>query len=902
MLCSKIPFQESRRLLLAGMGALGLTRAMKAIAAPPQARAPVDQFMSPPADTRPLTRWWWFGGAVEREEIVREIQTMKRGGFGGFEIQPVYPLALDNPEKGIRNKPFLSPLFLEMVSVAARTAREEGLCADITLGSGWPYGGPHIPVDLASSHIVMKSFPASAFTAGLNLPPLSPGERDVAAFVGSSPNNAVQVRLDGTRAVFAADTRERTVYLVRQTPTRQQVKRATIGAEGLVLDHLNGQAVRRHLESVGEPLLKAFGGDGPHAIFSDSLEVYGANWTGDLLDEFSRRRGYDLAPHLLSLFHDTDISSDVRYDWSLTLSELVEERYLTEVSTWARTHKTLFRAQTYGIPALSLSSSRLVDLAEGEGADWRTASSTRWVSSANHIYGRRITSAESFTWLHKGAFRATPLDVKGEADRLLLQGVNQFVAHGWPYSPPQNAEPGWSFYAAAVFSEHNPWWPVMKDLNLYLQRLSWLLRQGENVADVAIYVPTEDLMASARPDKNISVNDELRRTLPAALLEAVIDSGFNFDFIDGKAILERGLHYQVLILPNVQRISPEVYERVATFAEAGGMVIAIGTAPWQAAGLADAQVAHQRVAALCAKLTSEEHPRLRETDEAQLCQTLLRLCSPDVGRLPKGVGFVHRRLQSGDFYFVANTTNVAVRAEPIFRDAAPTAQIWDAVSGQMRRYAPGQPLLLAPFGSCVVVFGEPAKGWAAPGPTAHEIDRSEVLADGWTLTLGLEGQVQQIRDFRSWTEDATQRNYSGPGIYRRLLNMTAGDLASAQIELDFGEGQPALPESLNGPGYVATYEAPVRDAAEVFVNGVRAGTVWCAPFRLNLRPFLRAGENHLEVRVYNTAINQLAGRPATDYGQLRTAYGDRFQAQNMTGLAPLPSGLLNNPRLLFRQA
>src|ERR1700722_8370197 len=35
------------------------------------------QFEHPPDDSRPLMRWWWFGVAVEKPEIRRELEEMK---------------------------------------------------------------------------------------------------------------------------------------------------------------------------------------------------------------------------------------------------------------------------------------------------------------------------------------------------------------------------------------------------------------------------------------------------------------------------------------------------------------------------------------------------------------------------------------------------------------------------------------------------------------------------------------------------------------------------------------------------------------------------------------------------------------------------------------------------------
>ena len=64
---------------------------------------------------------------------------------------------------------------------------------------------------------------------------------------------------------------------------------------------LSRSAVDEHLKIVGDRLMQAFGDMPPYAVFSDSLEVYGTDWTDDLLPEFARRRGYDLTPYLPEL-------------------------------------------------------------------------------------------------------------------------------------------------------------------------------------------------------------------------------------------------------------------------------------------------------------------------------------------------------------------------------------------------------------------------------------------------------------------------------------------------------------------------------------------------------------------------------------------------------------------------
>lgn len=110
-------------------------------------------FIDPPASARPMTRWWWFGGAITPEEITRELTFMRDAGLGGVELQPTYPVSVDDLKLGIRNTPYFSDRWFDLVRhVASETARL-GLQFDFTLGGGWPYGGPFIPVELAARRL-----------------------------------------------------------------------------------------------------------------------------------------------------------------------------------------------------------------------------------------------------------------------------------------------------------------------------------------------------------------------------------------------------------------------------------------------------------------------------------------------------------------------------------------------------------------------------------------------------------------------------------------------------------------------------------------------------------------------------------------------------------------------------
>src|SRR5258708_39733841 len=125
--------------------ALGLGGPASAQPAAPAGLAAIRRsFAAPPDESRPMVRWWWFGPFVTPEEIEAEMRRMKEGGFGGFELAVVYPMALDDPVAGLVNERYLSPGFLDKVAFASRKARELGLRMDVTIGSGWSYGGPDI--------------------------------------------------------------------------------------------------------------------------------------------------------------------------------------------------------------------------------------------------------------------------------------------------------------------------------------------------------------------------------------------------------------------------------------------------------------------------------------------------------------------------------------------------------------------------------------------------------------------------------------------------------------------------------------------------------------------------------------------------------------------------------------
>src|SRR5882724_6786959 len=142
-------------------------------------------FKDPPDDARIMMRWWWYGPAVTKAEIERELRMMKEGGIGGFEIQATYPLSPDDETAGIKNSPYLSDEFIEALRFTAEKAHELGLRMDLTLGSGWPYGGPQVPVNQAAGRLRYEHVKVNANSGRVKIPYLANGEKLTGVFLAN---------------------------------------------------------------------------------------------------------------------------------------------------------------------------------------------------------------------------------------------------------------------------------------------------------------------------------------------------------------------------------------------------------------------------------------------------------------------------------------------------------------------------------------------------------------------------------------------------------------------------------------------------------------------------------------------------------------------------------------------
>lgn len=913
------------------------------------ARADIDQlqknFQTPPDDARIMVRWWWFGPAVTPAGIDRELKAMKAGGIGGFEVQPTYPLVVDGGagDNAAKNIKWMSPEFLNLLGVTATKAKELGMRMDLTLGSGWPYGGPMFNQATDGTKALTTeavAVPAGARTAPAGLRTafaafagpggvaVGGGGRGGRGGGGAEDLSAFkQVPLvNGVAQLPAGFAGGQVVFFGTRGAGLTAVKRPAYGADGPVIDHLSARVVDKFIQLVAEPEIKACGPNPPFSIFCDSLEITGENWTDELLGEFKKRRGYDLEPLLPALIGNIGPkTADIRHDYGQTVTDMFNENFNAKFTALAKKYGSRFRIQGYGGPPAGEASYAFSDLPEGEGGgniNWRNFRATRYASSASHLMGQRLTSSETFTWVHGAPFRAVPVDFKGEADSHFLDGINQIDCHGWPYTPNSLPYPGASFYVGGVFDDKNPWYVAMPEVTGYMQRVSQMLREGTPANDIIVYGQDSDIWAGAGPGWG-SMNAAY--TGQTAVLDAVLDSGYNLDLMDDGMLEMKGkveggklvfgdVKYPVVLLNDPQNMPLSTARKLEVFAKGGGQLFWVSTRErtLHVPGYKATDADQAELTAIFGRLFGPGGPGKVTTTPQAFSQALGPILPSDFVAAPANqqIGAVHRHADGGELYFVANTSPQKQTVQATFRQTGMQPELWNPLNGKIRPLAVASKtatsttvsLDLDAYGSAVVVF----TGRQLPAPAAAATSSMD-LSTGWSVKFasgpGGSGAPVNMTQLVSWTTLPGMANYSGVATYEKKVTIPAA-MTKAGVVLSFGDtGAPdGGGGGRGGQGFAAPISGPVKDAAVVYVNDQRVGAAWCPPWQVDVTGTLKEGENTIRIEVGNTAVNYLAKAGWPNYNQraVDAAFppGNRFATPAAGAFAqPLPSGIVGTIKL-----
>ncbi|HEX2855450.1 MAG TPA: glycosyl hydrolase [Opitutaceae bacterium] len=862
------------------------------------------------SQTKPWSRWWWLGNIGTKADFTSEMEKYAKAGLGGLEITPIY--GVRGEEKRFTN--YLSPEWMAQLDHVLDEGQRLGLGIDMSTGTGWPFGGPWVTPDTSARHVVRKTFSVKGgerlaeLVTATDEPAVrvaGPRRVEIAELKDPVASNANQqdLSLDQVRfprrlvlqALVAHSATGEKIPLTDKVDSTgrldwvapagvwnlyaiflgwhgKQVERAGPGGEGDAIDHFSSAALAHYLKKFDD----AYAGHKANrlrAYFNDSYEVDDAtgesNWTPRFFAEFQRRRGYDLRDELPAFFgKDTaDKNARVMADHRETISDLLLEEFTVPWAKWAKTHRAIIRNQAHGSPANIIDLYAASDIPETEGTN---VVGMKLASSAAHVTGKPLTSAETATWLDEH-WVSTLGDIKRRVDTMFLGGVNHNCYHGTVFSPPGEPWPGHHFYASVELDPSNAIWADFDALNAYVARTQSFLQAGKPANDILLYYPIHDVWAQrgngAMPHFGSGGGGAARGGNQNNLGQDLLNRGYTFDFVTDRllagvtfaegSLQSGGNRYRVIVVPETKFMPLETLERLYALADAGATVVFHKNLPDDVSGLGKlmARRSEFQVHKEAIKRGTPRENGITELawnrgrvllgDDMEKLLTHARVARESF--VDQGIRFERRTLGGGFVYFLLNSGNAPVEGWFPLSVGAKGAALFDpmtAASGVAAirtaadrtevflKLAPGETVIVKTFAAAP--SGSAYSYWNAAGSP-------QPLQGTWSVKFTAGGPALPAEissdELKSWTEFAgdAYKSFSGTAVYRLAFARPAGDAAAWQLDL-----------------------GKVAESARVKLNGRELGVLFTPPFHLVIPRDQLQAQNTLEVSVTSLSANRIA--------------------------------------------
>jgi len=682
---------------------------------------------------------------------------------------------------------------------------------------------------------------------------------------------------------------------ISAVPTGTMNAAAAPHAMGREVDKMNSSHLGSHFNSYVGELLKRIPSQDRTAlkhIVLDSYEQGSQNWTDEMLVDFEKRFGYNPVPWLPVLSGRIVCSADqserflwdlrrfvadrIAYDYVGGFRKLCQEKglriWLENYGHWGFPSEFLmYGGQSHNVAGEFWNEGELGNI------------ECRAASSAAHIYGKRSVSAESYTsaGFH---YQRYPAMLKKRGDWSYTEGINQVVLHLYIHQPYEDKNPGINAWFGTEFNRKNTWFEQSKHWINYQRRCMFMLRRGLAVNDVCYFI-----------------GEDVPKMTGARIPE--LPEGYSFDYINaevimnrlsvenGKLILPDGMNYEMLVLPPLENMRPELLKKIRELVAQGASVY--GPPPKTSPSLQNYPLADEEVKRIASELwggTDDDDRKKDRSLKGRIFSGIdIQTALNEMGVLPDvsfsdnvPILWIHRRLDDTEIYFLTNQSDSPIDFRAVFRTTGKKPELWDAVSGAIRdlpafkeeNNGTAVPLKLHPFESAFIVFRK--KG----NPFSDKVEANfpeprlgAKISTSWEVSfdkemIGPEHPVK-MNSPEDWSQNADRKikYYSGTAVYRnafRISNKEPGET----IFINLGR---------------------VGVMAEVKINGQFAGGVWTDPWRVDITNYVGEGENEIEITVVNNWINRLIGDSRLPENERRTWI-------NVNNIRPddmlQPSGLL----------
>jgi hypothetical protein len=841
--------------------------------------------------TKPWTRWWWMGSAVDEAGIKNQLSKMAEAGFGGVEIVPIYGV------KGFESKyiNYLSPQWMKMLDYTVAQAKALNMGVYISVGTGWPIGGSHVTInDAASKMLVQKYTLKSSIPLDEKIQVKDVKQRASSvlnALMGfSKSGKAIDLahKLDSDGRLNYTSVEDLDLVAVFVGKTGQAVKRAAPGGEGFTIDHFSKNATANYFKIFDT----AFGSSshGVKAFFNDSYEVYNADWTPEFFSAFEKRRGYDLKNYLNYFTSNAanDTVARLKSDYRETISNLMLDNFSSVFTNWTNKRQTKSVNQAHGSPGNLLDLYGAFDIPECEtygstafavkglrrdSADVRNVDPDpimlKFASSAAHFYNKPLTSSETFTWLGEH-FKTSWSQCKPEVDQVFLSGVNHVFYHGTTYAPKEASFPGWLFYASVNFVPNNSLWNHLSGLNEYITRCQNVLQGKSLASNIKIYWPVYDVWHNPKGmDMPLMVHDIDKWLHPTAFyrdVKQLQNLGCEVDFVSDRMLEARAnaktktrSSKDIVVIPSCDFMPLQTWRNVLKLAAQSSHVI-IQDIPKDVSGfinLPQNRAAFKSLtdSLLLTKVTDGiSESKLNLPGKIILCQDLakaLEYLKYEEETSLADLGLKYIRSQKGDslYYFISNNTATDIDETISLHTQARSIAFINPLNGETgavkfesKNGMSNLIRLQLKSGQSVIVRAN-NKVMAKENPWTYINETSEKISlenNKWTLHFTEGGPfmpadktMEKIQPWTDFTEDSTTQYFSGTGVYSTSFNLK-NKAADYLLQLD-----------------------KLYESARIIVNGKDAGIVWSLPFEIKIGKYLRQGTNSIRIEVCNLMANRI---------------------------------------------
>ncbi len=843
--------------------------------------------------------------------------------FGGMEIQPLNLFVPGTAEARAKAVTWDTPGYYANVIAVMQEARKRGMTIDMTDGSGWPPGGSFLSTDDGFISLESASVDLAANNNGAVALPIITNTSDrpsrlVAVLASKTlPKKAGEktstIPLDQSSVIVVTQfvkndslhwkvpTGNWRLIAFWSKPSTQKTMTAS-PTQGPVMNHLDSTKVLKSYKHLfGERTgLAPYFGNPMRAVFNDSYEfAVDRHYSYGFIDYFKKRRGYDITPWLPAetqrgynyvtymrpktdpdfVFSDQDWR--LKYDYDLTISELLGEQFIKASRDWLEPQGLLHRTQAYGLNMDMIAQAGLASIPETESMLGPEAN-LKIMTSGGHLYNRPIETSESVVFQGR-AYTTTPQKIKIAVDKLFAAGVNQVIYHGVPYhyNPAELGPEGWYPFSSTMvpgmnfssnLGEGDVFWKDQKDVNEYINRTQYALRSGKSHADVLIYFPFMDVdnmpanpeeiladgylpgvegpLPAAGAVKNAAKEAWARQVYP--LINQLAANGITWDWVNDLSIQDaqltsarkiniRGNIYQALVLAGDSIIQLKTAQKIQYLSVRGMNLMVAGTLPhlqpsflnWEAN---DKKTAQAIIIAL--KSTNSRYIG-SDNDLAKWIKGLNRPISFN-GEY-HFTREVQRDMSDGSrIQFIWNKSDqwqtLRLSLDKKFKSSywmgADTGSIIKN-NGLVISYR------MPPYGS-VILFASTQNGIRlkrSPGfPPVTDQSKAVISFDHWNLKAD-STDLKDIPLF-DWRTNDQLKFSSAEGVYTSLFQWH-DTTKNAHYHLDLGK---------------------VYFTAEVYVNGKFAGKRVFAPYMLDITSFLVQGENKIEVRVTTGQLNGYIGK------------------------------------------